>query len=74
MHKNKKYCLILKKLNCETDFVAKNEKFLDLSSQLAISVTINANPSHKKVGSSNNFSSNNWKNLICESIRKKSIY
>jgi translation elongation factor EF-Ts len=37
------------KLNCETDFVAKNEKFLDLSSQLAISVTNNANPSHKKV-------------------------
>lgn len=30
-------------LNCETDFVARNEKFLELSSNLALSVLKNAN-------------------------------
>lgn len=37
------------KLNCETDFVARNEKFLDLSSQLAKSVLQNFNPTSPKV-------------------------
>lgn len=35
-------------LNCETDFVAKNEKFVELSSQLAISVMQHAKPTHSK--------------------------
>lgn len=37
-------------MNCETDFVARNEKFIDLSSQLAISVLENAKTDASKVG------------------------
>ncbi|CAF0961510.1 unnamed protein product [Brachionus calyciflorus] len=36
-------------LNCETDFVARNEKFLDLSSNLAKSVLVNSNVSESRV-------------------------
>lgn len=36
-------------LNCETDFVARNEKFLDLSSHLAKSILLNAQVDRSKV-------------------------
>ena len=41
--------LNLKKLNCETDFVARNEKFLEISSLLAMSVVKNAPLTDSKV-------------------------
>ena len=40
---------VLVELNCETDFVARNDKFLELSSNLAISVLKNATNSEPKV-------------------------
>ena len=48
IHSNGKIGVLLE-LNCETDFVAKNLKFLELSSQLAISVLKNVKATHRKV-------------------------
>jgi len=36
-------------VNCETDFVARNEKFLDLSSQVALSILKNSQTTQTKV-------------------------
>lgn len=49
--KDKKKATIIE-LNCETDFVARNEKFLDFSSNLAKSILLNTQVKNSKVKNS----------------------